>query len=98
MYDLQILGTAPEAEGLGYASALVNAVIFMADAEGRDVWLTTALTYKFYERLGFVIVGKDVVGADNPEWHGEPIPIHIMHRSSKTIDGTIRDAIKAEER
>ncbi|KAH9846937.1 hypothetical protein C2E23DRAFT_536501 [Lenzites betulinus] len=81
MYDLQILATAPEAQGRGYASALVTTVTNMADAAGRDTWLITAGSYTFYEQLGFVVVGKDALGDNNPKWEGKPIPIHLMRRS-----------------
>ncbi|KAI0375743.1 hypothetical protein BV20DRAFT_932980, partial [Pilatotrama ljubarskyi] len=78
MYDLQMLATAPEAQGQGYGSALVTGVTDMADAEGRDVWVISGDAYKFYERLGFVVVRKAVLGGDNPDWHEEPIPVYVV--------------------
>ncbi|KAH9899772.1 hypothetical protein C8Q73DRAFT_680984 [Cubamyces lactineus] len=82
MYDIQILGTAPEAQNRGYASALVNALSEMADAAGRDVWVITG-AYGFYARLGFVTVAEDSVGGDNPNWDGKPIEVHVMCRKHK---------------
>ncbi|KAI0832526.1 hypothetical protein BC628DRAFT_325211 [Trametes gibbosa] len=81
MYDLQVLATAPEAQRRGYGSALVTTVTNMADAAGRDTWVVTAGSYKFYEQVGFVVVRRDALGGDNPKWNGKPIPIHLMRRS-----------------
>ncbi|KAI0335569.1 hypothetical protein GY45DRAFT_1316922 [Cubamyces sp. BRFM 1775] len=74
MYEVQILATAPEAQGQGYGSALVTAITDKGDADGHDVWLLTSDAYQFYESLGFSIVRSDVVGADNPRWKGGPVP------------------------
>ncbi|KAH9893210.1 hypothetical protein C8Q73DRAFT_696087 [Cubamyces lactineus] len=86
MYYIHILGTAPEVQGRGYASALVNAVTAMADAEDRDTWLITADAIPFYERLGFVVVQEDTLGAENPAWSSKPVPICIMLRTRKRCD------------
>ncbi|KAI0335568.1 hypothetical protein GY45DRAFT_811022 [Cubamyces sp. BRFM 1775] len=86
MYDIQILGTAPEAQNRGYASALVNTLSEMADTAERDVWVVTA-AHGFYARLGFVTVAQDSMGGDNPNWDGKPIEVHVMcrkHGSSST--------------
>ncbi|KAI9056587.1 hypothetical protein FKP32DRAFT_1479529 [Trametes sanguinea] len=82
MYNLEILATAPEARNRGYASALVNTVVGMAAAEGRDVWVVTANASEFYRRLGFVVMMKAILGEDNPTWHGEPIILHVMHKDN----------------
>ncbi|KAI0660884.1 hypothetical protein C8Q70DRAFT_912728, partial [Cubamyces menziesii] len=87
MYDIQILGTAPEAQNRGYASALVNAVSEIGDADGHDVWLLTSDAYPFYESLGFSIVRSDALGVDNPRWKGGPIPLHIVSNQSLQIPG-----------
>ncbi|CDO68708.1 hypothetical protein BN946_scf184652.g35 [Trametes cinnabarina] len=84
MYSIEILATAPEAQGRGYASALVNAVVEMAAAEGRDVWLVSSDSWKFYERLGFVLVNQADLGADNPEWHEEPVTLHILYKDNSS--------------
>ncbi|KAI0332747.1 hypothetical protein GY45DRAFT_442204 [Cubamyces sp. BRFM 1775] len=81
MYYIHILGTAPEVQGRGYASALVNTVTAMADAEGRDTWLITADATPFYEKLGFVVVQEDSLGAENPTWGSKPVPICIVSSS-----------------
>ncbi|KAJ8496080.1 hypothetical protein ONZ51_g1359 [Trametes cubensis] len=83
MYYIHILGTAPEAQGRGYASALVNAVTAMADVEGRDTWLITADATPFYERLGFAVVQEDSLGAENPNWSSKPVSICIMLRTRR---------------
>ncbi|KAL7282490.1 hypothetical protein ACG7TL_003961 [Trametes sanguinea] len=80
MYSLEILATAPEVRNRGYASALVNTVVKMAAAEGRDVWVVTANSCEFYRRLGFVVRTKAVLGEDNPEWHDEPIILHVYQQ------------------
>ncbi|KAI0352851.1 hypothetical protein OH77DRAFT_1512994 [Trametes cingulata] len=88
MYEVQALATAPEAQGRGYATALVNTVTDRGDAEGRDVWLITADAYAFYEWLGFSTIRSELVGVDNPTWDGAPITIRLMHRPAKKADST----------
>ncbi|KAI0352852.1 hypothetical protein OH77DRAFT_740427 [Trametes cingulata] len=85
MYDIQILATAPSMQGKGYGSALVTAVTDMADAEGCDICVLSSDAYHFYERLGFVVVREAVLGRDNPEWHGEPIAVHLLHRPARAV-------------
>ncbi|OJT10214.1 hypothetical protein TRAPUB_13319 [Trametes pubescens] len=88
MYDLQSLATAPEAQGQGYASALVNAVTDMADAEGRDTWVITVSASGFYEQLGFYIVREGVLGDDNPSWEGGPIPVFVLRKHASNAKGS----------
>ncbi|KAI0832520.1 hypothetical protein BC628DRAFT_1310214 [Trametes gibbosa] len=78
MYEIQGLGTAPEVQGRGYASALVTAVTDLADADGHDVWVVTTDAYTFYERLGFSVVRSATVGDANPAWEGAPIVVRIV--------------------
>ncbi|KAL1944251.1 hypothetical protein VTO73DRAFT_3436 [Trametes versicolor] len=80
MYELQSLATAPEAQGKGFASALVTTVTDMGDADGHDVWVLTTSAYKFYETLGFSIVGEETIGASNPKWDREPVTLRVMLR------------------
>ncbi|TBU36955.1 hypothetical protein BD309DRAFT_670890 [Dichomitus squalens] len=56
MMEIQVLATDPDAQGRGYASALVKYVLRQGDADGRDVWLLTTSAYGFYEHFGFVTV------------------------------------------
>ncbi|KAJ8483307.1 hypothetical protein ONZ51_g4774 [Trametes cubensis] len=86
MYEVRTLATAPEAQGRGYGSALVNIVTEMGDADGHDVWLITSDAYRFYETLGFSAIRSSFVGGDNPKWKGKPIGIRIMYRPAKTAN------------
>ncbi|KAI9000911.1 hypothetical protein BD414DRAFT_473072 [Trametes punicea] len=84
MYEIGVLGTAPEAQGRGYGSALVTKVTDMGDAEGRDVWVVTADAYSFYETLGFITIRTMTLGTEDPKWDGKPVMIYIMYRPAKT--------------
>ncbi|KAL1944248.1 hypothetical protein VTO73DRAFT_3433 [Trametes versicolor] len=93
MYDLQMLATAPEAQGRGYGSALVNAVTDMADAEGRDTWVITVNASEFYEHLGFQIVREGVLGDDNPSWEGKPVPVFVLRKRASKARVAPRDGM-----
>ncbi|KAL1944250.1 hypothetical protein VTO73DRAFT_3435 [Trametes versicolor] len=89
MYEIQTLGTAPKAQGNGFASALVTTITDMGDADGHDVWVLTTSAYGFYEMLGFSIIGQATVGADNPKWDGDPVTLRVMLRPASTTKGTV---------
>ncbi|KAI9059115.1 hypothetical protein FKP32DRAFT_1552025, partial [Trametes sanguinea] len=78
MYEVQALASAPEAQGQGFGSALVTAVTDMGDADGHDVWLITADARPFYEFLGFEAVRTTTIGAENPNWDGRPVYLHLV--------------------
>ncbi|KAI0375745.1 hypothetical protein BV20DRAFT_959781 [Pilatotrama ljubarskyi] len=80
MYEIQALATAPEAQGQGYASALVTTATDMADAAGNDTWVLTTEAYRFYEPLGFVVMGECTVGESNPTWDRPPVILRAMLR------------------
>ncbi|KAM5534312.1 hypothetical protein V8D89_012040 [Ganoderma adspersum] len=83
MYEIQALCTDPDAQGRGYASALVEYVLKQGDADGHDVWLLTTDAYGFYERFGFAVVRSGMIAVDNPVWDDEPITLYIMHRPAR---------------
>nr|VWP00556.1 Non-canonical non-ribosomal peptide synthetase FUB8 (EC (Fusaric acid biosynthesis protein 8) [Ganoderma boninense] len=84
MYEIQALCTCPDAQGRGYASALVEYVLKQGDADGHDVWLLATDAYGFYEHFGFAVVRSGMIAVDNPAWDGEPITLYIMHRPAVT--------------
>ncbi|KAI0776012.1 hypothetical protein BD413DRAFT_610710 [Trametes elegans] len=64
------------------AGSLITALTDKADAEGRDVWLITVEARSFYESLSFSEVRTCTIGDGNPQWDGEPIKLHLMHRAA----------------
>ncbi|WP_075359166.1 arsenic resistance N-acetyltransferase ArsN2 [Caballeronia sordidicola] len=59
---LRSLAVAPEARGLGIASALVARLEDNARACGRqDVWLLTTTAERFFERVGYKNVSREEV-------------------------------------
>jgi amino-acid N-acetyltransferase len=59
---LRSLAVAPEARGLGIASALVARLEDNARACGRqDVWLLTTTAERFFERVGYKSVSREEV-------------------------------------
>ena len=49
-----------------------------ADAQGRATYLLTTDAYRFYETVGYKLVGEDWLGIDNPKWTGAPVPIRVV--------------------
>ncbi|KAH9855382.1 hypothetical protein C2E23DRAFT_620178 [Lenzites betulinus] len=86
MFEIQILATAPEAQGHGYGTALVRAVTAKADAAGRDTFVLTSGARGFYEREGFALEGTAVLGVMNPTWSGAPVHMNIMRRRAQHSD------------
>ncbi|KAH9906589.1 uncharacterized protein BXZ73DRAFT_110466 [Epithele typhae] len=83
MFTLAGLGTAPEAQGKGYASALVRCLLAMADAEGRATSVMTTDAAGFYALHGFVLVGETWIAKDNPKYDGPPVPVRVMIREAR---------------
>ncbi|KAI0677443.1 hypothetical protein C8Q78DRAFT_1074140 [Trametes maxima] len=83
MIEVQALATAPERQGRGYGTALMEFVNAKADRESRAVWLLTSDAHGFYERVGYSTLAHEVIGDSNPEWHGEPVHLRIMYRAPK---------------
>ncbi|OJT08122.1 hypothetical protein TRAPUB_977 [Trametes pubescens] len=89
MYEIQALATAPKAQRRGYARQLIKTVTDiarnyrLADAEGRDTWVTTSDGSAFYEAQGFEVLRVVTLGTDNPTYHGEPVKVHLMRRPAK---------------
>ncbi|EJF61313.1 hypothetical protein DICSQDRAFT_61087, partial [Dichomitus squalens LYAD-421 SS1] len=82
MMEIQVLATDPDAQGRGYASALVKYVLRQSDADGRDTWLVTSDAYTFYQRLGFSVVGTTYIGSNNPAWDRDPVPMYVVSVTS----------------
>ena len=45
----------------------------------------TGRAYGFYETLGFVIVGKGLLGKDNPTWDKEPVEFFLVSACSDIL-------------
>ncbi|KAH9835741.1 uncharacterized protein C8Q71DRAFT_93819 [Rhodofomes roseus] len=81
LFSLDGLSTAPEKQGLGYASLLVDKLAAIADAQSRGLWLiTTSRVTSFYAQFGFKTVGSVPLGEDNPTWKEDPVVFCIMLR------------------
>ncbi|KZT74809.1 hypothetical protein DAEQUDRAFT_719990 [Daedalea quercina L-15889] len=81
LISLDGLSTAPERQGLGYASILVSELAAMADAQSRGIWLLTNFhTTTFYARFGFKVAGTFLMGEGNPTWDKDPVVVCIMLR------------------
>ncbi|KAI1792523.1 hypothetical protein LXA43DRAFT_324646 [Ganoderma leucocontextum] len=85
MIEIQSLATSPKQQGRGYGTALVEAVVSLADEQGRAVFLVTTDAYRFYEFVGFKLVRERLVGVDNPTWDGAPVAIRIMLKEPHDI-------------
>ena len=49
-----------------------------ADAQGRATFVLTGDAWKYYESVGYKLIGEDWFGNDNPKWHGPPGPIRLV--------------------
>ena len=49
-----------------------------ADSLGRAVYVVTTDAYRFYERLGYGLVGEVWIGDANPRWRGPPAAIRLV--------------------
>ncbi|KAH9846938.1 hypothetical protein C2E23DRAFT_536770 [Lenzites betulinus] len=85
MIEIEGLATAPAQQGKGYGTLLMLFVNAMADVQRRGVYLVTCNTHEFYQRFGYSIVQQDVLGVDNPEWKGDPVPLRIMYRKPRSF-------------
>ncbi|KZT74806.1 hypothetical protein DAEQUDRAFT_719987 [Daedalea quercina L-15889] len=88
MLSLNLLATAPESQGHGYATALVRAVTSEADSHGRCTWLISSnyVNTVFYEGLGFVPVREIILGDENPTWNKAPVVMLLMVREPQIPD------------
>lgn len=86
MFQVQLVATAPDKQGYGYGSSLVQVVTSKADEECRSTWLTSSnfANTRFYESLGFASVGEISLGHDNPTWNGPPVIVLVMVREPAT--------------
>ncbi|KAJ2914545.1 hypothetical protein MD484_g5884, partial [Candolleomyces efflorescens] len=82
MIFVDLVVTARESQGHGYASALLGTITGLADLMGRACWLISSNTAneKFYNSHGFQTVGEAVLGTDNPDWHESPVRVQVMVR------------------
>ncbi|CCM00286.1 uncharacterized protein FIBRA_02316 [Fibroporia radiculosa] len=91
LFSIDLLATAVDKQGRGYASRLVNQVTAMADAQFRGTWLiTNQYTVGFYERLGFVTVKEFALG-DDPTWTKGPVILCVMLREPQSLDSNFLD-------
>jgi GNAT superfamily N-acetyltransferase len=69
---LAILGTAPEAQGRGFASSLLGPILKRCDTAGLPAYLETATeaNLAFYAARGFVVVGETIVAGGGPRIWG----------------------------
>ncbi|TFK85838.1 hypothetical protein K466DRAFT_174382 [Polyporus arcularius HHB13444] len=81
LFEVQGLATVPSKQGRGYATALISVVHEMADVQGRATFVITGDAYKFYESVGYKLIGEDWFGNDNPKYHGPPGPIRLVRAS-----------------
>lgn len=81
MLSVSLLCTAPAHQGHGYASALLQKVADIADAQQRPIALgAIEINVPFYNFNGYVSLGSTLVGDDDPTWKEDPIIYHIMVR------------------
>lgn len=52
--------------------------MLQADAQGRSTFVVTSDAYRFYEAVGYKLVGERWLGVDNPRWKGEPVPVRVV--------------------
>lgn len=52
--------------------------ITQADERGRATYLLTIDAYRFYETVGYKLVGEDWLGVDNPNWTSAPVPVRVV--------------------
>ncbi|KIM86128.1 hypothetical protein PILCRDRAFT_334368 [Piloderma croceum F 1598] len=62
-WHIQVLGVRPDAQAKGLGTALVRALQQRAKADNADLYLQTATTPGFYEKLGFEVAGSTVLEA-----------------------------------
>ncbi|KAI0065974.1 hypothetical protein BV25DRAFT_1821701 [Artomyces pyxidatus] len=79
------LFTHPTYQGRGYASALVNTVVQMADDLHRPTWLisSTPENAVFYHTFGFDTVLEIELGEGDPDWKSSPLVVPVMVRQRK---------------
>jgi len=82
MLNVNVLFTSPEAQGRGYASALVRSITSIADAQQRSTWLASSniANTGFYNSQGFQTVGYISLGEADRDWKEPPIIVNIMVR------------------
>ncbi|KAI0065975.1 hypothetical protein BV25DRAFT_1821705 [Artomyces pyxidatus] len=83
-YYIDGLATHPDYQGHGFATTLLNAVLQLADDQGRPTWLGSSniMNTGFYESFGFVEAARITLG-DDPEWTSEPVIALLMVRPAK---------------
>jgi ribosomal protein S18 acetylase RimI-like enzyme len=67
-YYLQVLGVAPEHQGKGIGSAMMQPILERCDREGCGAYLENSkeTNIVFYQKQGFVITGEIRVGSEAP--------------------------------
>ncbi|KZP18408.1 hypothetical protein FIBSPDRAFT_956387 [Athelia psychrophila] len=79
MWYLNILFTAPECQGRGYAGAVLGSVTALADAQNRATWLASSnvLDREFYNSQGFNTAGTITIGRGDADWHKAPVVLDL---------------------
>jgi len=90
MLYVELLFTSPEAQGRGYAGALMRSILDIADNEQRGTWLISSdpANIGFYNYQGFKTVGSIALGDTNPDWHEAPVIITVMTREPEKLAGS----------
>jgi len=89
---LAILGTAPEAQGRGFASSLLEPMLKRCDSAGLPAHLETATeaNLAFYAARGFVVVGETIVAGGGPRiWGLRRAPDRHLPRFYQGVSSTL---------
>ncbi|KZV66562.1 hypothetical protein PENSPDRAFT_755592 [Peniophora sp. CONT] len=78
MWYVNVLATRPEAQGKGYASALMRHFADMADST--PIWLHSSdyANTGFYEYMGYRIRAETMLGENDESWKHDPVHMTLM--------------------
>ncbi|KAH8118698.1 hypothetical protein DFH11DRAFT_1568734 [Phellopilus nigrolimitatus] len=90
MIYLNLIATAPESQGHGYGTALMDTVLFQADIHRHSIYLfaSNVANVAYYESFGFTTIALVTLGDDNPAWHDPPVLVPLMVREPKRLSTT----------
>ncbi|KAJ3525237.1 hypothetical protein NMY22_g10662 [Coprinellus aureogranulatus] len=80
MIYVDLVVTAPEWQGHGFASALLLKVTRLADLLGDACWLVSSniANEGFYNSHGFKGVSDIILGDNNPAWDKDPVTVRLV--------------------